>query len=169
MSEIIKCKYAGDPEDYACKVCDGITTTLEPNVTIEATKCAGYEPMELADNDTTIGNSFGEDIPWEDVKKEDIEKMSINGSITNETAQMINNPSKDIANEIDHNLGEITEITAGTGISVELNNVWYKFDYSETRKINPKIDIQQQKENLWTEVFNQVDKALDDTKKSLNI
>ena len=40
---------------------------------------------------------------------------------------------------------ENIEISAGTGISIELNGVWYKFDYSEKRTVNPNEDINTQR------------------------
>ena len=42
---MMKCKWAGDPDDEYCKNCDGVTMEVDGN-SISCEKCAGYEAGE---------------------------------------------------------------------------------------------------------------------------
>lgn len=166
---MIKCKYAGDVNDECCKDCNGLTI-IETNakgedVEIPCTECGGYEPEEIIEEtkeDTDV-------LPFE---PDNIAYTVFNGveaSTSKETSQTINNTTETEKSLTDASNGEILEITAGTGISIELNGVWYKFDYSEKRTVDPNVSVVEQRKELWEDVFNQVDNALQDTKESLGM
>lgn len=169
---MIKCRYAGDVNDDCCKDCNGLTI-YETNakgdtVEIPCTDCGGYEPEEVVAEPEKDEPPFDVD----DVKPANTaipEKTAPECAVTNEKTAVINNTTENVKSSTVENTQEILEITAGTGISIELKGVWYKFDYSEKRTVNPNADIDAQKKALWEEVFNQVDGALQDTKESLGI
>lgn len=169
---MIKCKYAGDVNDDCCKDCDGMTI-YETNakgemVVIPCTECGGYEPEEVTAEPVKNEPTFDADNA-KPVNTVEPEKTAPESSVTNEKTEVINNTTEKEKSSTVENTQEILEITADTGISVELNGVWYKFDYSEKRAVNPNADINAQKKALWEEVFNQVDGALQDTKESLGL
>ena len=169
---MIKCKYAGDPNDDCCKDCDGLviyeTNAKGEMVEIPCTECGGYEPEEVTAEPVKDEPPFDADNA-KSVNTVEPEKTAPESSVANEKTEVINNTTEKEKSSTVENTQEILEITAGTGISVELNGVWYKFDYSEKRAVNPNADINAQKKALWEEVFNQVDGALQDTKESLGM
>lgn len=166
---MIKCKYAGDVNDECCKDCNGLTI-IETNakgedVEIPCTECGGYEPEEATkevEQDTAILHLKPDNIAY-------TMPDAVEAPTSEETSQTINNITETEKSLTAKNTAEILEITAGTGISIELNGVWYKFDYSEKRSVNPNISIEEQRKELWDNVFNEVDNALADTKKSLGL
>lgn len=166
---MIKCKYAGDVNDECCKDCNGLTI-IETNakgedVEIPCTECGGYEPEEATEEveqDTAILHFKPDDIAY-------TMPDAVKALTSEETSETINNTTETEKSLTAKNTAEILEITAGTGISIELNGVWYKFDYSEKRGVNPNISIEEQRKELWDNVFNEVDNALADTKKSLGL
>ena len=46
MADIIKCKFAGDPEDEFCSQCDGLHPVDDNGNPQPATECGGYEAEE---------------------------------------------------------------------------------------------------------------------------
>lgn len=119
-SEIIKCKFAGDADDEYCKDCDGISVMIE--------------------------DAGGETIPATDCGGYEAEKTnspSDPGSISQEKEV----PAKDIIAYVP--LAQTTQIKAESGISKEIKGVWYKFNYSEERKVPEGCDIEKEIEALW--------------------
>ena len=55
------------------------------------------------------------------------------------------------------NFGEVREIKAESGISLEIKGTWYKFSYSETRIVTPDCNLDEAKQDLWDTVNNEVD------------
>lgn len=166
---MIKCKYAGDVNDECCKDCNGLTI-IETNakgedVEIPCTECGGYEPEEATkevEQDTAILHLKPDNIAY-------TMPDAVKAPTSEETSETINNTTETEKSLTAKNTAEILEITAGTGISIELNGVWYKFDYSEKRAVNPNVSVVEQRKELWEDVFNQVDNALQDTKESLGM
>lgn len=166
---MIKCKYAGDVNDECCKDCNGLTI-IETNakgedVEIPCTECGGYEPEEATkevEQDTEILHFKPDDIAY-------TMPDAVKALTSEETSETINNTTETEKSLTAKNTAEILEITAGTGISIELNGVWYKFDYSEKRAVDPNVSVVEQRKELWDNVFNEVDNALADTKKSLGL
>lgn len=166
---MIKCKYAGDVNDECCKDCNGISMTeinaKGEQIEISCEECGGYEPEEIIEEtkeDTEV-------LPFEPDNIAYTAFNAVEAPTNEETSQTINNTTETEKSLTDDSNGEILEITAGTGISIELNGVWYKFDYSEKRGINPNKSVQEQRKELWDTVFNEVDNALAETKKSLGL
>ena len=166
---MIKCKYAGDVNDECCKDCNGLTI-IETNakgedVEIPCTECGGYEPEEA----TKEVEQDTETLPFEPDNIAYTMPDAVKALTSEETSETINNTTETEKSLTSENTAEILEITAVTGISIELNGVWYKFDYSEKRTVNPNVSVVEQRKELWEDVFNQVDNALQDTKESLGM
>ena len=128
--EIIKCKFAGDPEDEFCSVCDGLHPVDDSGKAQPATACGGYEPAEqeqpapeMPDSPCeTCGDSCEADAPN-------------------------NNCVKGLTNVI----------RAESGLSVEVNGRWYKFTFSEERILPEGCDVEAEKQALWDSVNAEVD------------
>lgn len=73
---MMKCKWAGDPNDEYCKNCDGVTMEVDGN-SISCEKCAGYEPGE-------------EEVNSEDV---DMTPMEADKRVVEEAAKKLNKDS----------------------------------------------------------------------------
>lgn len=192
---MFKCKYAGDPNDACCAECNGVDfVDLDENnkeITVSCEECGGYEPGEESVGEIDKAADVSEEAvkvtepePETDVPKEvlDMPWKTKTADITEAPKPVLNTYDLDtsvqnkVETETKCNCGdkcnchvENIEISAGTGISIELNGVWYKFDYSEKRTVNPNEDIKTQRKDLWDTVFNEVDTALLNTKNDLGL
>ena len=195
---MFKCKYAGDPNDACCAECNGVDfVDLDENnkeITVSCEECGGYEPGEESVNSTdtsatnatveTVENNSETDIPkevldmpWKTGPSDAPDPVANAASDDNtKTCEPDVAVQNDTGTETRCSCGdkcnchvENIEISAGTGISIELNGVWYKFDYSEKRTVNPNEDINTQRKDLWDTVFNEVDTALLNTKNDLGL
>lgn len=135
MCKIIKCKYAGDPSDEGCKVCDGIKL-VENGSEYDANECGGYEPEEQVE-DTPAKEQPAEDT---ETAREPLEEQ-----------QAGNLPIKGIT----------SIIRAESGVSREINGTWYKFMFSEERVLPEGADVAAEKAALWDAVNAEVDAQVD--------
>lgn len=192
---MFKCKYAGDPNDACCAECNGIDfVDLDENnkeITVSCEECGGYEPGEESVGASTAPANVVEepneapvdadvpkevlDMPWKTNPTESSEPV-LDTTHETETYDTDTSVQNAVGTETKCSCGdkcnchvENIEISAGTGISIELNGVWYKFDYSEKRTVNPNKDINTQRKDLWDTVFNEVDTALLNTKNDLGL
>ena len=130
--EIIKCKFAGDPEDEFCSVCDGLNPVDDNGNTQPATACGGYEPEEQPAPETpaspseSCGDSHETDAPNKECVK-----------------------------------GITSVIRAESGLTREINGTYYKFMFSEERILPEGCDIEAEKQALWDSVNAEVDAQLD--------
>lgn len=135
MADIIRCKYAGDPSDEGCKVCNGIKL-VEGNTEYDASECGGYEPeervVEEAVNDTPV-------------------EPAENSGDSHEQDEAGNLPIKGIT----------SIIRAESGVSREINGTWYKFMFSEERVLPEGADVEAEKQALWDAVNSEVDAQVD--------
>lgn len=129
-NDIIKCKYAGDPEDEYCSQCDGFNPVDDNGNTHPATACGGYEPEE-------------QEQPAPEMPASPCETC---GDSCEEAA-----PSNNCAK------GLTSVIRAESGLSVEVNGRWYKFTFSEERILPEGCDIEAEKQALWDSVNAEVD------------
>lgn len=136
MSDIIKCKFAGDPEDEYCRECDGLHPVDDNGNQQEAPSCGGYEPCEVANcspaHDTHASNS--------------------------ETCA---ESCENVVSNKQHTVGITSVIRAESGVSREVNGTWYKFMFSEERILPEGCDIEAEKQSLWQAVNAEVDAQLD--------
>ncbi len=130
--EIIKCRYAGDPNDEFCKNCDGVTVE-EDGQSFAATSCCGYEPTPAAD-------------PSEEPAEE--RETSVLSQEKGEAVPV-------------HNQGVTTVIRAESGLTREINGAYYKFMFSEERAIPEGADMKAEKQALWDAVNAEVDNQLE--------
>ena len=131
--EIIKCKFAGDPEDEFCCNCDGIHPIDDNGNEQVATACGGYEPCEVeATPEAPVSHceNCGESC---------------------ETQTNSKQPT----------VGITSVIRAESGVSREVNGTWYKFMFSEERILPEGCDIEAEKQALWESINAEVDAQLD--------
>lgn len=161
MANIVKCKWAGDPEDNYCKDCNGCEIIVD-GVSHPATSCKGYETDE----------------PVEEVQAPVVEDTNnVDTSVTNGNTPNSNENEKDNKMYIDEEKllkientntqprGYTSELRFMSGGSVERNGVWYKFECSETRVLEPNLTEEQvveEREKLWTMVNNEIDRQIED-------
>jgi hypothetical protein len=134
--KIIKCKYAGDPQDEFCCNCDGIHPVDDEGKVQPATLCGGYEPEEQ--------------------KQEE--------PVREEPAQHSESPAESCeasAPNTECVKGITTVIRAESGVSREVNGTWYKFMFSEERIVPEGCDIEAEKQALWDSVNAEVDAQLE--------
>jgi hypothetical protein len=136
MSDIIKCKYAGDPNDEFCRECNGLVAVDDDGVEHPATKCGGYEPEEQVQTQSTHETPA---VAYE------------TGADSCENA----NGNKECVK------GVTSVIRAESGVSREINGTWYKFMFSEERILPDGCDIEAEKQALWDSVNAEVDAQLD--------
>ena len=136
VNAIIKCKYAGDPEDEYCSQCDGLNPVGDDGKAVAATQCGGYEPAEQVQEQPAVDvpDSRGETAADQPVMQE---------------------PSKEPTK------GITSVIRAESGLSVEVNGRWYKFTFSEERILPEGCDIEAEKQALWDSVNAEVDAQFD--------
>lgn len=192
---MFKCKYAGDPNDACCAECNGIDfVDLDENnkeITVSCEECGGYEPGEesvgAVDASANVVEKPNEapvdadvpkevlDMPWKTNPTESDEPV-LDTTHETETYDTDTSVQNKVETETKCSCGdkcnrhvENIEISANTGVSIELNGVWYKFDYSEKRTVNPNKDINTQRKDLWDTVFNEVATAVLSTKNDLGL
>lgn len=129
---IIRCKYAGDPEDEFCSKCDGLYPVDDAGTAQPATKCGGYEPEEQKQEQAA---------PEEPACDREI------GGDQGETVAPNNECVKGIT----------SVIRAESGVSREINGTWYKFLFSEERIVPAGCDLEAEKQALWDSVNAEVD------------
>ena len=129
---IIKCKYAGDPEDEYCSQCDGIHPVDDAGNAQIATQCGGYEPEEQK-----------QEQPAPEVPASPCESRG--------------DSCEALANNKECVKGITSVIRAESGVSREINGTWYKFMFSEERIVPEGCDIEAEKQSLWDSVNAEVD------------
>ena len=135
-NDIIKCKYAGDPEDEFCSACDGIHPVDDSGKAVKATECGGYEPEERVQE---------EPVP---------EAPASRGEIAAESP-LTATPDKECVK------GITTVIRAESGLTREINGTYFKFMFSEERVLPEGCDVEAEKAALWDSVNAQVDAQLE--------
>lgn len=134
--DIIRCKYAGDPEDEFCRNCDGIHPVDDAGNAQIATDCGGYEPEEQVQEQPAPKTPESHGETWGD-------------------SQLNATPNKECA------AGITSVIRAESGVSREVNGTWYKFMFSEERILPEGCDIEAEKRVLWESVNAEVDAQLE--------
>lgn len=159
MADIVKCKWAGDPEDTYCKDCNGCEIMVD-GVSHPATSCKGYEtdkPVEAVQEPVE-----------EDANNVDATTTNGNTPNSNENVKDEQTPIKEeksLKNENTQPRGYTSELRFMSGGSVERNGVWYKFECSETRILEPNLSEEQvaeEREKLWATVNSEIDKQIED-------
>ena len=137
--EIIKCKFAGDPEDEYCSQCDGLYPVDDNGKAQPATACGGYEPQEQKQQ----------------------QQASVNAD---EACEICGETQEQPACNNLHIKGLTSVIRAESGISCEVNGRWFKFMFSEERILPEGCNIELEKQALWESVNAQVDAQVEAVK-----
>ena len=135
--EIIKCKFAGDPEDEYCSECDGLHVKEKGETYLAPDVCEAYEPCSPE-------------------PAEEATETSENGVILKDTPASGSVPVQ----------GVTTVIRADSGLTREINGTYYKFNFSEERVIPEGADLEAEKSALWDAVNAEVDNQLNSVLRS---
>ena len=133
--KIIKCLYAGDPEDEYCCKCDGLHPLDDNGKAQPATQCGGYLPGK---------QEQATPAPVEPAADREIATDSQFATTGN--AECVK--------------GITSVIRAESGLTREVNGTYYKFMFSEERILPEGCDIEAEKRALWDAVNAQVDAQL---------
>lgn len=133
--KIIKCKFAGDPEDEYCSQCDGLNPCDDNGNSCPATECGGYEPEEQK--------------PAQPVPE-----------VPASPCESCGDSCEALASNKECVKGITSVIRAESGLSREINGTWYKFSFSEERIVPEGCDIEAEKQALWDSVNAEVDAQL---------
>lgn len=137
--KIIRCKYAGDPEDEYCSQCDGLHPVDDNGKAQLATDCGGYEPEEQAQEQPT---------PETPASQCEIQAEScVSGAPNTKCVK-----------------GITSVIRAESGLTREINGTYFKFMFSEERILPEGCDIEAEKYALWQSVNAEVDAQLEAVK-----
>lgn len=156
----MKCKWAGDPEDTYCKDCNGCEIMVD-GVSHPATSCKGYETDEKQVEQVQAPVE-------EDTNNVDTSTTNENTLNSNENVKEDKTYTKEeklLKNENTQSRGYTSELRFMSGGSVERNGVWYKFECSETRVLEPNLSEEQvaeEREKLWATVNSEIDKQIED-------
>ena len=137
--EIIKCKYAGDPEDEYCSQCDGLYPIDDNGKPQPATKCGGYVPQPQVQQKQAPVNA-------------------------DEACEICGDACETPACNNLHAKGITSVIRAESGVSCEIGGRWFKFMFSEERILPEGCDIEAEKQALWDSVNAQVDAQVEAVK-----
>lgn len=133
--KIIKCKYAGDPEDEFCSQCDGIHPVGDDGKAVDAPMCGGYEPEEQKQEQPVPEAPVSQGESWGD-------------------SQFATPVNKECVR------GITSVIRAESGLTREINGTYYKFMFSEERILPEGCDVEAEKQALWESVNAEVDAQL---------
>lgn len=133
--DIVKCRFAGDPNDEYCKGCDGIKVKGDDGKMYDAPTCGGYEAT-----------------PAEPEPSEEPASDSESAAVSQATDELEAVPVQ----------GLTTVIRAESGLTREINGTYYKFFFSEERVVPEGCDLAAEKAALWDAVNQEVDRQLDD-------
>jgi hypothetical protein len=133
---IIKCKFAGDPEDEYCSQCDGLHPVDDKGNACPATDCGGYEPEEHKQEQSAP-------------------------EVPSSPCETCGDSCEALAHNKECVKGITSVIRAESGVSAEINGRWYKFMFSEERIVPEGCDIEAEKQALWDSVNAEVDAQLD--------
>ena len=136
MADIIKCKFAGDPEDEFCSQCDGLYPVDDNGRSLPATECGGYEAEEQ-------------------VQEQPAPETPASPSESCGDSHETDAPNKECVK------GITSVIRAESGLTREINGTYYKFMFSEERILPEGCDIEAEKQALWDSVNAEVDAQLD--------
>lgn len=152
--KIIRCMYAGDPQDEYCQHCDGYHPVDDNGKPQNATDCGGYEPCNQEEPQAQLGQE--QSVPEATAHKcEGCPTTTCEGCADAPVAPKVNtNCAKGIT----------TVIRAESGLTREVNGTYFKFMFSEERILPEGCDIEAEKQALWDSVNAEVDAQLEAVK-----
>jgi hypothetical protein len=139
--EITPCKFHNDEKDENCCTCDGVVMVVD-GVKYSCKDCQGYtEPDPIVE---PVNDQVQQPI---DIEVDEEEELPPADSFQVQ--------------------GVTTTIKAESGLSVEIKDKdgytkWFKFNYSEERKVPENCDLEVEKQALWNAVNKTVDEQMDE-------
>lgn len=134
IDKVIRCKFAGDPQDEYCCTCDGVEMDID-GVLYPCDECESYEPEE----------EVVEEVPVNPVEQPREEVATV--SVESYTPQALT-----------------TCIKAESGLSMETKKGWYRFAYVEERIVPESADLEAERRALWETVHGEVDRQAEEIK-----
>lgn len=164
-TKIVKCYYAGDPDDEGCGTCDGITAMGDDGTKFPAYLCAGYKATEEEIVDAVDEGSV--------VEKENgsaAHIMKFSEPCTIEFADGEQRVAVGIESvTTDWPCGKapstgytVKSIRAEYGVSVEVKGIWHKLNYTEERTLLPGCSPANEIFQLWGDVKKAIEDELED-------
>lgn len=139
-----KCKYAGDKSDPSCKDCNG-AIMIVADKEVPATECAGYEESDV-------------DVDYKEHPVDPLSKETLKEDTNTQNTDVVVHNTSDV-----QNLSHVDEISFMSGVSLEHNNIWYKVEIGERRKVIPDISESQltdEKSKLYSRINKEVDEQV---------
>lgn len=185
---MMKCKWAGDPEDEYCKNCDGVTMDVDGN-SISCEECAGYEAgMEEIGSEPDMN----EPIPDKVEESLSIEESKNNNTVKNEKPaekpvkkkKPINNtpdeekPLKTKDNKVTKVKEEKKAVEKTTrdetgqvkvlsmrytsGSTIKRGDNYFKFIAEEEWDVSQVANVDDVREQLWAKLNGEVDQQIEE-------
>ena len=179
---MLKCKWAGDPNDEYCKNCDGVTMEVDGN-SISCAECAGYEagteevdstsdkaeeslPIEEEKNDAPdnnekpIENPSKSDKPNNNTPKEEKPLKSKNNKV-----EKVKEEKKAVEKTTKDENGQVKVVsmryTSGATINKKGDN-YFKFVAEEEWDVSQADNVDDVREQLWAKLNGEVDKQIEE-------
>ena len=178
---MMKCKWAGDPNDEYCKNCDGVTMEVDGN-SISCAECAGYEagteevdstpdkvkeslPSEEEKNDDPENNEKPiekppkSDKPNNNTPKEEKPLKSKNNKVTKvkEEKKAVEKTAKDENGQV-----KVVSMRYTSGATIKRNDNYFKFVAEEEWDVSRIEDVQEAREKLWAKLNAEVDSQIEE-------
>lgn len=185
---MMKCRWAGDPEDEYCKNCDGVKMDVDGN-SISCEKCAGYEagteevggepdmnepipdkveeslPIEESKNDNTYNNEKPTEKPVE-------KKKPINNTHKEEKplkskdnkATKVKEEKKAVEKTTQDENGQIKVLSMRytSGATIKRSDNYFKFVAEEEWDVSQLDNVDDVREQLWAKLNGEIDKQVEE-------
>ena len=178
---MMKCKWAGDPNDEYCKNCDGVTMEVDGN-SISCEECAGYEagteevdstpdkaeeslPIEEEKNDAPDNNEkpiekpSKSDKPNNNTPKEEKPLKSKNNKVekVKEEKKAVEKTTKDENGQV-----KVVSMRYTSGATIKRNDNYFKFVAEEEWDVSQVNNVDDVREQLWAKLNGEVDKQIEE-------
>jgi hypothetical protein len=181
---MMKCKWAGDPNDEYCKNCDGVTMDVDGN-SISCSECAGYEAGteevdSTPDMNEPIPDKVKESLPIEEAKNaksENNEKPSKNNKSNNNTpkeekplksknnkATKVKEEKKAVEKTAKDENGQVKVVSMRytSGATIKRNDNYFKFIAEEEWDVSQVDNVEDVRGQLWAKLNGEVDKQIEE-------
>ena len=176
---MMKCKWAGDPNDEYCKNCDGVTMEVDEN-SISCEKCAGYEKgseevgtetkeekvmEEQKDDFTENMNEPEQDTAAE--RTETVQKQVKKTNPTNTTSndkkakesenkkvEKVNEEKKSVEKTTKDGNGQVKVVSMRytSGATIKKGDNYFKFVAEEEWDVSQVNNVDDVREQLWAKL-----------------
>lgn len=175
---MMKCKWAGDPEDEYCKNCDGVTMDVDGN-SISCEKCAGYEAgTEEAggepDMNEPIPDKVEESLPIEESKNDNTENNEKPANNTPKAKKPLNTKDnkitkvkeekKAVEKTVQDENGQVKVLSMRytSGSTIKRGDNYFKFIAEEEWDVSQVDNVDDVREQLWAKLNGEVDQQIEE-------